>query len=300
MKRAFFSFTLVAACAAALFGQTGNAVHARTMYPGSLFSPETDAGAKISYHGGPILLGTNTLYIIYYGTVSSGTNGTSTIINDFFSNVGGSGNYNVNTTYYDKNNNHIINSLSFSSATNTYHDNYSIGKNIGSHGIETIVANALNGGHLPILATGIYFVVTAPDVTGSEISGLCAFHGNSTKLVSGKNIIYSAIPDFTGSPLNSCDGNVQIYHEKNSPNNNLGADDALDSFMHELSEAVTDPDGNAWYGRGGENGDLCNFNYGTTYIAPNGTHANTHLGTRDYLVQTIFSNTKNACLNTLP
>jgi len=63
---------------------------------------------------------------------------------------------------------------------------------------------------------------------------------------------------------------------------------------------VTDPYGTAWFGPGGENGDLCNFNYGTTYIAPNGTHANTHLGTRDYLVQTIFSNTENKCLNTLP
>jgi hypothetical protein len=40
----------------------------------------------------------------------------------------------------------------------------------------------------------------------------------------------------------------------------------------------------------GEVGDICNFNYGTTYIAPNGTHANTHLGNRDYLVQTICEN----------
>jgi hypothetical protein len=118
--------------------------------------------------------------------------------------------------------------------------------------------------------------------------------------VTGKNIIYSAIPDFGGSALKGCDGNIVIYHENNSPNNNLGADDALDSFMHELSESVTDPNGNAWFGPKGENGDLCNFNYGTTYIAPNGTHANTHLADRDYLVQTIFSNSQNKCLNTLP
>jgi len=300
MKQAFLSVTFAAACAASLWGQTGSVVNARQMFGYPVYTEEAGARAKISYHGGPILLGTNTLYIIYYGTVSSGTNGTSTIINDFFSNVGGSGNYNVNTTYYDSAGNHISNSLAFSAAANTYHDNYSIGKNIGSNGIEKIVANALNGGHLPIAPASIYFVVTAPDVTGSEISGLCAFHGNSTKLVTGMNIVYSAIPDFGGAALKGCDGNIQVFHENNSPNSNLGADDALDSFMHELSESVTDPYGTAWFGPGGENGDLCNFNYGTTYIAPNGTHANTHLGTRDYLVQTIFSNTENKCLNTLP
>lgn len=305
MKRTVISVLMAAAFALpGLFGQTGNMVGVRLPfgYPGSIFSPDelAAAGKKISYHGGPIMLGTNALYIIYYGKFSTGQNGTISIINDFFSIVGGSGNYNVNTTYYDKNNNHIINSLSFSAANNTYTDNYSIGKNIGTTGIETIVKSALTGGHLPVQTAAIYFVVTAPDVTGSEIAGLCAFHSNSTKLVTGTNIIYSAIPDFGGQALNSCDGNVQVFHEKNSPNNNLGADDALDSFMHELSESVTDPNGNAWFGSGGENGDLCNFNYGTTYIAQNGTHANTHLGTRDYLVQTIWENTGNGfCANTL-
>ncbi len=304
MKRAILSFTLAAACAASSFGQASDPVNVRKMFgfPGSVYSPSdlAPAASQISYHGGPIMTGANALYIIYYGAFGAGKNGAVTIINDFFSNVGGSGNYNVNTTYYDKNNNFIINSLSFSPANNTYNDNYSIGKNIGRAGIEKIVANALNGGHFPVQAAAIYFVVTAPDVQGAEISGLCAFHSNSTKLVSGANIIYSAIPDFGGSALKSCDGNIQVFHENKSPNNNLGADDALDSFMHELSESVTDPDGTAWYGPKGENGDLCNFNYGTTYLAANGAHANTHLGGRDFLVQTIFSNTANQCLNTLP
>jgi Phosphate-induced protein 1 conserved region len=304
MKRALLSITLVAVSAVASFGQTGTTVNIRKMFgsPGSFFAQADlqPAAGKISYHGGPIMLGTNALYIVYYGAFPTGKNSTVAIINDFFANVGGSGNYNVNTTYYDKNNNHLINSLSFSPANNTYTDNYSIGKNIGADGVEKIVAKALNGGHFPIETTAIYFVVTAPDVVGSEISGLCAFHSNSSKLVAGTNIIYSVIPDFGGAALQGCDGNVQIFHEHNSPNNNLGADDVLDSFMHELSESVTDPNGTAWFGPGGENGDLCNFNYGATYLAPNGTHANTHLGGRDFLVQTIFSNTQNACLNTLP
>jgi hypothetical protein len=280
MKRTFLSLLLAGASAALVSGQTSHIRKARLPFGVPIqVVPDTspDADKLMLYHGGPIMLGTNALYIVYYGTFSTGQNGTTTIINDFFSNIGGSGNYNVNTTYYDKNGDYIINSLSFSPTNNVYNDNYSIGKNIGNNGIERIVKRALTGGHLPVQTAAIYFVVTAPDVTGSEISGLCAFHGNSTKLVSGVNIIYSAIPDFAGAPLKACDGNIQIFHEKNSPNNNLGADDALDSFMHELSESVTDPDGNAWWGRNGEVGDICNFNYGNTYIAPNGTHANSHL-----------------------
>lgn len=66
-------------------------------------------------------------------------------------------------------------------------------------------------------------------MTGSEIGGdTCAFHSNSTKLVAGRNIIYWAIPDFAGKPLHECDGNIQVFHETSSPNNNLGADDALE------------------------------------------------------------------------
>jgi hypothetical protein len=64
-----------------------------------------------------------------------------------------------------------------------------------------------------------------------------------------------------------------------------------DSIIHELSEAVTDPDISAWYTKNGqENGDLCNYNYGTTYPAPNGALANAHLGKRDYLIQRIWQN----------
>lgn len=310
MKRAFLGIVVAAACATLgassgySAGQGGHTAGARLPYgaPGSHFSPADLArGKQIFYHGGPIMLGTNTLYIIYYGSFTGGQSNTPTIVNDFFANVGGSGNYNVNTTYYDKTGTHIVNSLSFSAATNTYNDSYSIGKNIGSNGIERIVKNALAGGHLPVSTTALYSVITAQDVFGSEISGLCAFHGNSTALVPGKNIIYAAVPDFGGQALAGCDGNIQIYHEHNSPNNNLGADNVLDSFMHELSESVTDPNGNAWFGPNGENGDLCNFNYGQTYIAPNGTHANTHLGGRDFLVQTIWENTGNGfCANHLP
>jgi hypothetical protein len=151
-------------------------------------------------------------------------------------------------------------------------------------------------------ATGIYFVVTATDVTiPGFCNSFCAYHANSSTIVTGLDIKYSLIPDPTQACA-GCDGNVAIYNQTITPNGDLGGDEMTDSIMHELSEAVTDPDGSAWYTRrGAENGDLCNFKYGTTYTAPNGAIANAHLGSRDYLIQEIWENTgAGFCANTLP
>jgi len=57
-------------------------------------------------------------------------------------------------------------------------------------------------------------------------------------------------------------------------------------IAHELEEAVTDPDLNAWWDtNGAENADKCAWTFGTTYAAPNGSSANMKIGCRDYLIQ---------------
>ena len=75
-----------------------------------------------------------------------------------------------------------------------------------------------------------------------------------------------------------------------------------DSIMHELSETVTDPDLNAWFTKNGaENGDLCNYFYGTDplYTTPKGATANTLLNGHYYLIQYIWRNsTHQVCANT--
>ena len=56
---------------------------------------------------------------------------------------------------------------------------------------------------------------------------------------------------------------------------------------HELEEATTDPDLNAWYdSSGNENADKCAWTFGhSQYQVSNGAWANVRLGTRDYLLQ---------------
>jgi hypothetical protein len=57
-------------------------------------------------------------------------------------------------------------------------------------------------------------------------------------------------------------------------------------IAHELQEAVTDPDLNAWYDtRGYENADKCAWTFGGTSTASNGSAYNVTLGGRQYLIQ---------------
>ena len=57
-------------------------------------------------------------------------------------------------------------------------------------------------------------------------------------------------------------------------------------IAHELEEATTDPNLNAWYDqRGQENADKCAWTFGTEYVTGNGAKANMKLGSRDYLIQ---------------
>jgi hypothetical protein len=63
-------------------------------------------------------------------------------------------------------------------------------------------------------------------------------------------------------------------------------------IAHELEEAVSDPDINAWYtsgpallGGGQENADKCAWTFGSTSTASNGSLYNMTLGGNNYLVQ---------------
>jgi len=63
----------------------------------------------IVYHGGPVMLGTTTVYYIWYGDWSG--NSATTILTDFAQNIGGSPYYNINTTYTDGTNARVSNSV---------------------------------------------------------------------------------------------------------------------------------------------------------------------------------------------
>ncbi len=228
----------------------------------------------IFYHGGPLILGQTNAYYIWYGNWSG--NSATTILTDFAQNIGGSPYFNINATYNDGSNHYASNSVRFAGSTT---DNYSHGTALSDAAIQAIVAGAIGSGHLPNDTNAVYFVLTSADV--NETSGFCTqycgWHTHGT--ISSSDIKYS----FVGNP-DRCPSACAA--QATGPNGNAGADGMASIIAHELEEAVTDPDLNAWYDRRGyENADKCAWTFGTTAIAGNGSQYNMTLGSRNYLIQ---------------
>ncbi len=228
----------------------------------------------INYHGGPVMLGTTNVYYIWYGNWAGNT--ATSILPDLMGGLSGSPYYNINTTYYNASNVAVTNSTLLKKSVS---DNYSRGKVLADTDVAAIVTGAISNGSLPVDANAVYFVLTSADVT--ETSGFCTsycgWHTHGT--VSGQDIKYA----FVGNP-DQCPSSCAA--QTTSPNGNAGADGMASVLAHELEEAVTDPDLNAWYdSTGKENADKCAWKFGTTYTTSNGSMANMKLEARDYLIQ---------------
>jgi hypothetical protein len=243
-------------------------------------SPDGQARAKptpgngISYHGGPVMLGTVNVYYIWYGNWSGNT--ATTILSDFAKSVGGSPYYNINTTYYNGAGTRVSNAVHYAGSTT---DNYSRGTSLSDAAVQAVVSSAITSGRLPLDSFGVYFVLTSADVTASSgfCTNYCGWHTHGT--ISGNDIKYS----FVGNP-DRCP--AACAAQTTGPNGNAGADGMASIIAHELEETATDPDLNAWYdSRGAENADKCAWTFGTTYATPNSSTANMRLGSRDYLIQ---------------
>ncbi|MFO0724536.1 MAG: hypothetical protein U1E65_12175 [Myxococcota bacterium] len=227
----------------------------------------------INYNGGPVMLGTTSVYYIWYGNWTG--NSATSILTDLAQNLGGSRYYNINTTYYDSLNRHISNAVAYGGSTT---DNYSRGTALTDANVQSIVTAAISSGRLPLDANAVYFVLTSADVTATSgfCTQYCGWHTHAS--VNGIDVKYAFVGNPDRCPTSCADQTV-------SPNGNAGADGMASILTHELEEAVTDPDLNAWYDRrGAENADKCAWTFGTTY-AVGGARANVRLGNRDYLIQ---------------
>jgi Phosphate-induced protein 1 conserved region len=228
----------------------------------------------IYYHGGPLILGGTNVYYIWYGNWSGNT--ADSILTNLAASIGGSPYFNINTTYYNGSNTHVTNIVNYSGSTT---DNYSHGTALSDAQIQAVVANAIGPGKLPSDTKGVYFVLTSADVTATSgfCTQYCGWHTHGT--ISGSDIKYS----FVGNP-DRCPSACEW--QTTSPNGNAGADGMASIIAHELEEATTDPDLNAWYDRRGyENADKCAWTFSPTSTLPNGALYNVTLGGSKYLIQ---------------
>jgi hypothetical protein len=235
---------------------------------------------KITYHGGP-LIQTPVIYIIWYGNWNQ-SNGSDNaagqqIVRDWGHSIGGSPYFAINTSYN-------AGGYTVSGGVNwggEYTDTGSQGTTLSDAKVFTVVKNAINGGHLPYDANGVYFVFTSSNI--SESSGFCTQYcgwhtaGNNT---TGARIRYSFVGN-ANRCLSACAA------QTTSPNGNAGVDGAISVITHELEEATTDPDLNAWYdSQGAEDADKCAWTFGHhQFQVANGSWANVTLGSRNFLIQ---------------
>jgi len=106
-------------------------------------------------------------------------------------------------------------------------------------------------------------------VNGSKSSYYCGYHGS----ISNSPPIYAVLPFpiYNSPTLKTCSSQVNPGNE--SPNGELDADVAVSTLSGEMTDAITDPEGTAWYDRKGkEIGFDCQFFYGSVLggVTPGG------------------------------
>jgi hypothetical protein len=231
----------------------------------------------ITLHTGNPMLGTPNVYYIWYGTW--GTTDKS-LLTTLISNIGGSPYLNINKTYFDHSNVHVSGNAHYAGATTDAYSQGPASTSLSDTQIQNIVTLALNSGALgPKDANGIYFVLTSADVHKSGFgTSYCGWHTHAN--IGGTDVQYG----FIGDP--SVQYPANCGEQATGPNGSSGADAMASIVSHELEEAITDPDLNAWYDRSGaENADKCAWTFGTEYTTGNGAKANVNIGGKDWLIQ---------------
>jgi len=204
--------------------------------------------------------------------------------------IGGFSYFKINPAYSDTVGYAAGNKVPLASSTN----NYSRRKQLAASDIQNIVSGAITSRALPKDANGLYYVLTASDV--GETSGFCThycgWHTSST--IGGTDIRFA----FVGNP-HRCPSACE--RQTVSPNGGSGADTMASIMMHEASEAVTDPDLNAWYdSSGNESADQCAWKFGpVTGRLGHGAYNQT-FGTYNWLIQMEWENSRGGRLRQNP
>ena len=263
------------------------------------------AGAHLSYFGGPVISNVHVVQVLYgsgsYNAQVAGA--TSPTMGQFYGDLtGANSGYTSLLTQYDTpatgGTNQTIGNGTFDGLFQIVPAPGNDGSTITDTQIQAELLAQITAGHLPapvLDAAGnvntLYMIFFPPGKTitqgGSSscvAGGFCAYHGTTSTLLNGKNVLYGVMPDMQSGLCSTggC-GNAGVFGNYTSVTS------------HELTEAITDADVGiattfapplAWYDMvNGEIGDICNGQQGT-YTA-NGTA---------YTIQLEFSNAANNCV----
>lgn len=256
--------------------QPGSRIHVMKMttQPSDGTTRSAQVTPHLNYYGGPVLTHVNVIPVYWNSSVAYQTNlnsfysaipGSSTIYTTLLGQYSGIGTGTRGTPYVD------------TKTTGTYSDAQ----------VQAELNRLFTAGAIPAPTASNYYPVHFPagvtvvDSGGSaSCTQWCAYHGTYTR--NGVNVNYGIIPDQGGGCAGGCGSNASRVNNLTSVSS------------HELVEATTDPAVGlatvyapplAWYDPTyGEIGDICNASQAT--ISAGGS---------SFVVQTEWSNAKNAC-----
>jgi hypothetical protein len=258
--------------------------------------------SKILYHDGPVLTGTQNVYVIWYGCWAGncgnlGDAQTMALVVQFLIGIGNSPYAQINSTYTDASGQ--LAASAFIYGGDSIDSSYSRGVDLTPSDITNIISDKVNNFQLPQDSQGIYIIVSSADIA-STATGFCSpsappYHGRG--IVNGSPVNYI----FLGNPKRCPSvAGPQFSPSGPTPNNTYAGDVLVSNLAHALNGILTNPLGNGWYDRYGlENADKCQDalghpSFGQTYLTANGARANVRLGSVDFLIQQNWVNDRKA------
>jgi hypothetical protein len=261
--------------------------------------------AGIYYHNGRIASPTGSAFhvvSIYWSNSQIYSNGPTPGNNDlplsscadtsliatFLGGIGGSPYYNINKGYWDKGGaggtlRNVSGAVAYDGCWADGSSAPSGTQNVSDSAIQAEIVSGFTGGQIAYSPDTLYTVFSAGGVNlgGGAFSQYCAYHGHFTW--NGNDVLYAVMP-FNAFNTNACAA------QATGPNGDA-ADAEVNTLVHEIEEANTDPDLNAWYDRRGyENADKCAWTFGTTSTASNGAKYNVTIGGKKFLIQRNWKN----------
>lgn len=207
----------------------------------------------IIYHGGPLMTGVTTVYPIWYGTWTAVQ---KQLVRDLIQGLSNSEIQSVQATYGDSGAKYVRKALQLG-AEYTYSTLvYTSGITDGN--IQSLVSGSL--GTLGRNADGIYLVLTGPEVKAT--SGFCTKYCGWHTYFSSSGVYIKF--GFIGNAASLCKSSCGVQGSAlNGAAGDAGVEAMSSVIAHEIWEAQSDPQLNAYYdSKGSENADKCAWNWG--------------------------------------
>lgn len=296
----------------------GHSVHVMPTPTAAKALPTPALTAALSYHGGPIMPTIEIYNIFWVGTLQGGGTATLTshyesVAHNFAFDYAGHSVDNNNTQYYQTSPSKYVSGLNAIAAGDSFGASYVDTDAFPASGCtdsltpkNCITDAQLQAEIVKVLGvkgwTGgfnkIFLVYTGQgegscfDSSSSSCAykQYCAYHGSFTS--GTQEIVYGNMP-YANPTFCSTTG-------QGFPTGDPPADAAVNVASHEVSEAITDPELNAWWdgSNGEEIGDLCAWTFGANGYGAG--HANQDWNGRFYELQLEYDNKKATCVQNGP